>query len=98
MEKLIAQLDSDVKNRESCYSIPPRNRVLSEKELADELGLSPWTVRGMRLKEGCPHFTIGSRIFYRLESVLAWMAVKEAACVAPDPDEPAELGKLRIIR
>ena len=52
-------------------------QVLTEKELASELGLSQWTIRRMRLQEGCPHFTVGSRVFYRLESVLSWISERE---------------------
>ncbi len=69
------------------------NKILTEKELAGELGLSIWTVRGMRIKEGCPHFNVGYRIFYRLESVLAWMDSRELGQQKLKP----EYGKLRRI-
>ncbi|MBP2640968.1 MAG: Helix-turn-helix domain [Firmicutes bacterium] len=52
-------------------------RMLSEKELAEILGLSPWTVRTMRLREGLPFLRGGSRIFYRLEKVKSWMENQE---------------------
>lgn len=52
-------------------------RVLSEKELAEELGMSHWTVRTWRLQLGLPHFRTAGRIFYRLESVQAWMSEQE---------------------
>lgn len=51
--------------------------ILSEKELADLLDISPWTVRGWRIKSGLPHFRIGSRVFYRLESVERWIREDE---------------------
>jgi len=70
--------------------------VLNEKELADELGLSAWTVRGMRLKEGCPHFMVGHRVFYRKESVMAWIAAKEAGSIPAS--EAVEYGKIRPIK
>lgn len=53
-------------------------KVLSEKELATELGLSPWTVRTLRLQSGLPHFRTAGRVFYRLSSVLTWMDTQEA--------------------
>ncbi len=69
-------------------------RVLNERELAAELGLSPWTVRGMRLKEGCPYFTVGARIFYRLATVLAWIAAKEQ----DGRQQPAPAPKVGVLR
>ena len=52
-------------------------KVLSEKELASELGVSPWTVRGWRLKKSLPHFRTAGRIFYRMSSVEQWMDNEE---------------------
>lgn len=72
------------------------SKILTEKELAAELGLSPWTVRGMRLKEACPHFTVGGRIFYRKESVLEWITAKERSQQYAERG-PAQIGKLRRI-
>lgn len=54
------------------------SRVLTEKELAEVLGLSQWTIRTLRLQKGLPHFGTAGRIFYRLESVLRWMDAQEA--------------------
>ena len=51
--------------------------ILSEKELASLLDMSPWTIRGWRIKSGLPHFRIGTRVFYRLESVERWIAENE---------------------
>ena len=48
-------------------------KILTEKELAERLGLSPWTIRKWRLQGGLPHIQVGRRIFYRLEAVEAWM-------------------------
>lgn len=73
------------------------NKVLSEKELAVELGLSPWTVRTLRLREGgLPHFRTAGRIFYRLEAVIAWMEKMEQSGnnVAPE----SEYGVLRQVK
>ena len=55
-------------------------KILSEKEVATELGLSYWTVRKLRLQCGLPHFRTAGKIFYRLSSVTVWMAQKEADC------------------
>lgn len=52
--------------------------ILTEKELANLLELSPWTVRSWRIKSGLPHFQIGQRIFYRLDSVERWIEQAEA--------------------
>lgn len=51
--------------------------ILTEKELAAELGVSPWTVRTWRLKAALPHFGTAGRIFYRMESVRKWMEESE---------------------
>jgi len=52
---------------------------LSEKELSVELGLPYTTIREMRLGGKCPYFNVGKRIFYRLETVLAWIKKQEKA-------------------
>ena len=51
--------------------------ILTEKKLAEKLGLSYWTIRGWRLQLGLPHIRTAGRIFYRLESVEKWMQEKE---------------------
>lgn len=71
-------------------------RVLSEKEIAAELGISPWTVRTLRLQSGLPHFRTAGRIFYRLETVLTWMDKQEQVGV-PEM-EPDSYGVLRRVR
>lgn len=62
-----------------------QNRVLSEKELAVDLGLSPWTVRTLRLQSGLPHFRTAGRVFYRLQSVLRWMDEQEKGGAEIEP-------------
>lgn len=52
-------------------------KLFTEKELAAELGLSPWTIRNWRLQLGMPHIRTAGRIFYRQESVVAWMDKQE---------------------
>lgn len=53
------------------------NRCLSELEVAENLGLSYWAVRQLRLQQGLPHFKCGRRVFYRLETVLRWLERQE---------------------
>ncbi len=54
------------------------NRVLTEKQLAEYLGVSFWTVRRWRLQDENPLPTVGTgRILYRLKSVEAWMEESE---------------------
>lgn len=52
-------------------------KIYSEKELAEALEISPWTVRSWRLQSGLPHFRTAGRIFYRMESVFDWMEEEE---------------------
>lgn len=74
-------------------------RVLSEKKLAEELGLSPWSVRNLRLKLGLPHFRTSRRIFYRLDTVRAWMADQEEHSSNKFIEsEMGKYGKLRRVR
>ncbi len=48
---------------------------LTPKDLAQALGVSERTVaRWHRLREGPPRVEIGRKVFYRLESVNAWIA------------------------
>lgn len=76
--------------------IEKQNTVLSEKELAQRLGLSSWTVRRMRIQEGLTHFMIGHRVFYRLESVLEWIGDRESS--GSSASKESSVGTLRVIR
>lgn len=73
-----------------------QNTVLTEKELAQKLGLSSWTVRRMRIQEGLTHFKIGHRVFYRLESVLGWINTRESS--NNSTRQESSIGMLRVIR
>ncbi len=53
-------------------------KIYTEIELAAELNVSHWTIRRWRVSAGLPHFRTAGRIFYRMESVLAWMNKAEA--------------------
>ncbi len=60
----------------------PIKLVLTEKELAQYLGVSYWTVRGWRLREQDPLPTLGTgRILYRLQTVEEWMQRSEAMSI-----------------
>ena len=72
-------------------------KLLTESQLAESLGLSPWTVRRFRLAEGLPVLPIAGRFFYRLESVQAWLASRETAGAA-DVAEAEETGVIRPIK
>ena len=53
--------------------------MLTEKELEQNTGISAWTWRRFRIEAGLPHIQVGSRYFYRLESVMSWLAEREQA-------------------
>ena len=54
-----------------------KKSVLTEKELAQALGISQWTIRNWRKSAGLPYFGTTGRIFYREESVKRWMEQEE---------------------
>lgn len=62
-------------------------KILSEKELANELGLSSWTIRTLRLQKGMPHFRTAGRIFYRMETVERWIEKQEKSSCEASPQE-----------
>ncbi len=53
------------------------DRLLSEKELSQLLGLSVFMVRKMRIKQGMPYIRAGTRVFYREQSVKRWLLKQE---------------------
>ena len=53
------------------------NRLLSEKELSQLLGITLFMVRKMRIKLGMPFIRAGTRIFYREQSVIRWLSQQE---------------------
>ncbi|HWR42267.1 helix-turn-helix domain-containing protein [Sporomusa sp.] len=52
-------------------------KIFTERELANELGVSPWTIRLWRTKVNLPYFRTAGRIFYRMDSILQWMQKEE---------------------
>jgi hypothetical protein len=78
-----------------------QNTVLNDKELAKALDptgkiVTAWVIRNWRLQGGLPYFAVGKRIFFRLESVLAWMDAREAGggTVVQEPIT----GTLRVVK
>lgn len=71
-----------VPQQESVTSASPSNGILTEKEVARHLGISWWTVRRWRVKEGLPCILVGNRIFYRLSTVIEWLGQQEHKSVA----------------
>lgn len=50
-------------------------QIISERELAQHLGLNPRTLARMRdERRGPPHIRIGRKIAYRSADVTAWLA------------------------
>ena len=72
------------------------NKLLTESELANELGLSAWTVRRWRLTAELPVIKVGGRFLYRIESVEHWLESQET--VTKDIQLPDEIGKIRQVR
>ncbi len=70
-------------------------KVLNEREIAAELGLSPATVRRLRLQLGLPHFRTAGRIFYRLHTVLEWMDKQEQSSQV---EQEQKTGTLRCVK
>lgn len=48
--------------------------VLTERECAERLGLSFWTLRKMRINGNAPHIKLGQRIYYVYDAVVDWLA------------------------
>ena len=52
-------------------------KYMSEKELAETLGVTRFMIRKWRRNEGLPFITAGTRFLYRLSRVKAWLDKKE---------------------
>ncbi len=79
-----ASHSSVVPKKESVTSASPSNELLMEKEVAERLGVSWWTVRGWRVKGNLPFIRLkppSRRIFYRMETVLEWLRQREVDAV-----------------
>jgi len=51
------------------------DKLVSLREIADHLGLSPWTIYGMLKKElnGIPRYKVGKRWFFDIAQVDEWI-------------------------
>ena len=68
-------------------SVLPRTdeRALSETEVAERLGVSPFTVRAWRQRGHGPRFMkIGRHVRYRLADVVSWENSRYADAGGPD--------------
>lgn len=52
-------------------------KYLSEKQLAEALGVTRYIIRKWRKREGLPFITAGTRFLYKLSRVKAWLEKKE---------------------
>lgn len=55
----------------------PVNKLLSTKELAQEIGLSQWKIREMTAEKTIPHKRAGTRYLYNLNEVLKSLNVNK---------------------
>ncbi len=55
----------------------PVEKFLSEKDLAEALGVTRFMIRKWRRNEGLPFITAGTRFLYKLSRVKAWLEEKE---------------------
>jgi len=75
-----------------------RCNVLNDRELARKLDpsgkiITPWTIRKWRLDGGMPSFSVGKRIFFKYDSVMAWIGEKEKGMTG----KPKQIGRIRPI-
>lgn len=83
MEKLAVVADAILNDRELAKALDPTGKIVTK-----------WTVRNWRLTGGMPYFNAGKRIFFRLESVLAWIDQREKGGFQ---EEQFQYGKIRRI-
>lgn len=75
---------SKIEKSDSTPPASPSNGLMTEKEVAERLGVSWWTVRGWRVKGNLPFIRLkppSRRIFYRMETVLEWLHQREVDAV-----------------
>ena len=73
-------------------------KVLNEREVAAEFGVSPATVRRWRLQLGAPHFRTAGKIFYRISSLLSWIEKMEQNSSQEAEPEEVGYGGMRVIK
>ena len=47
--------------------------VLTERECAERLGMSFWTLRQMRIHGKAPHIKLGQRVYYVYDAIVKWL-------------------------
>ena len=65
----------------------PTGDLLNRRQLFEELGISDSNERRKRKQGGSdwpPHLCIGNKVFYRRDSVTAWLLRQEAICHLDD--------------
>ena len=68
------------------------NGIFTEGTLANELGISVWTIRTWRTKYGLPCFKTGRQIYYRKASFDEWFSKRETEHV-----DATQIGNIRRI-
>ena len=48
-------------------------KLLDEKALATELGVTRWVVRQWKRKHSLPHIRVGRRVYYQMQAVERWL-------------------------
>ena len=68
-------------NQKLASEVPPERLLLTRKEVAAYLGLSPKTLdlHGATRYQDLPFFKVGSRAMYRLDDVLAFVEGRRKA-------------------
>ncbi|RXT08931.1 helix-turn-helix domain-containing protein [Ammoniphilus sp. CFH 90114] len=69
--------------------------TLTAKEAASYLGVSYWLVLDAARQRKIPHFRIGQRIMFRLESLQQWIEQQEASSIIAPLE--TQSGKIRKI-
>lgn len=65
-----------------------RIKLLSEKEVEAEFGISVYTLRNQRAYPGAdpiPYVKIGRNVRYRLDLLIKWIERNTQACLVDDP-------------
>jgi excisionase family DNA binding protein len=66
--------------------------LLSANEVAQLLGIAPWTVHALVKRRELPHVRLGKRVLFPRRELEAFLAEQAQASLAQD--EPPRLGKV----
>lgn len=61
----------------------PNRLTIDAKQAASILGLSYWTLLELVKRGEIPYIPVGSRKLFRVESLAAWLATREAGSIKP---------------